>query len=109
MANIKRRYKEFKTICGDNHNIQLTDENVLRYQDVLHQLEERQYIQNMRIDNGNFYIRTVEWSIIDEWFNAKNKEDKRSSRREWMIAIISAIIGAVLGQIPFIISLFKAC
>ncbi len=44
------------------------------------------------------------------YFELKKKHEKEKqkfSRREWWIAIISAIIGAVVGLIPSIIQLFR--
>ena len=42
------------------------------------------------------------------YFEMKNKyekEQKKLSQREWILAIISALIGAIIGLIPTIISL----
>lgn len=44
------------------------------------------------------------------YFELKRKqgiEEKRLSHREWWIAIISALIGAIIGLIPFIIEWIK--
>ena len=40
------------------------------------------------------------------WLKAGTKKEKQLSRREWNIAITSAIIEAIIGLIPTFISFF---
>ena len=78
---------------------------MLRYQDVLLLLENRGYIHNFNIDGMNWYRKMAEWDGFEEWLDEQIKESRRISRREWIIGITCAIIGAVIGLAPYIITL----
>ena len=43
---------------------------------------------------------------FEEWLREETKESRQLSRREWMIGIVCAVVGAVIGLIPYIITLF---
>ena len=56
------------------------------------------------------YIVTAVRQKGKTYFEMKQKhekEQKKLSRREWKIAIISAIIGAIIGLIPYIVQCFS--
>lgn len=60
-------------------------------------------------DIGPCYIVKAVKQKGKAYFEMKHKyekEQKKLSRREWKIAIISAIIGAIIGLIPYVIQLF---
>jgi len=102
MADIKKQYKTLKELLGDKRDLMLTDEQTLRCQDVLQLLEARGYIHNINADGMNWYRKMAEWDGFEDWLNEELKAEKRISRREWIIGLI----GAAIGLIPFIISLF---
>lgn len=99
MADIKKQYREIKTLLGGGRNLQLTDEDALRNQDVLLLLEERGYLLNLNVDGANCYRRMADFSGFEEWLKQEAREAKRLTRREWTISIVSAVIGAVLGAV----------
>lgn len=102
MADLKKQYKALKELLGDNRDLMLTDEQALRYQDVLQLLEARGYIHDINADGMNWYRKMAEWDGFEDWLNEELEAEKRISRREWIIGLI----GAAIGLIPFIVSLF---
>ena len=102
--NIKKQYNELQALWGTEKSRTLSDEEALRYQDVLELLQERGYIMNLRVDGANLYTKRAEWDGFQDWLK-QHKTSRSLSRREWLIAIVSAAIGALLGQIPTIINL----
>ena len=53
--DIKKQYNELKALWGTEKSRNLSDEEALRYQDVLELLQERGYIMNLRVDGANLY------------------------------------------------------
>lgn len=102
MADLKKQYKALKELLGNERDLKLTDEQALRYQDVLQLLEARGYIHDINADGMNWYRKMAEWDGFEDWLNEELKAEKRISRREWIIGLI----GAVIGLIPFVVSLF---
>ena len=72
---------------------------------MLELLQERGYIMNLRVDGANLYTKRAEWDSFQDWLEQQIKTSRSLSRREWLIAIVGAGIGALLGQIPTIINL----
>ena len=103
--DIKKQYNELKALWGTEKSRNLSDEEALRYQDVLELLQERRYIMNLRVDGANLYTKRAEWDGFQDWLEQQIKTSRSLSRREWLIAIVGAGIGALLGQIPTIINL----
>lgn len=103
--DIKKQYNELKALWGTEKSRTLSDEEALRYQDVLELLQERGYIMNLRVDGTNLYTKRAEWDSFQDWLEQQIKTSRSLSRREWLIAIVGAGIGALLGQIPTIINL----
>ena len=107
MVNIMKQYKIVKDILGDDKILKLTDEEALRYQDVLRLLETRGYIHSINADGVNWYHKMADCDGFEEWLKEEIKEEKRLSRREWTIGIVCAIIGAAVGLIPCIVSMLQ--
>lgn len=105
MADIIKQYKKVKALLGDGRDLQLSDEDALRYQDVLFLLEERGYLLNIKADGMNWYRQMANFNGFEEWLKEETKESRQLSRREWMIGIVCAVVGAVIGLIPYIITL----
>ena len=95
LADIKKQYEKLKGILGDKDTLELSYEDDLRCQDALSLLKSRNYI----LDASTL----CEKRYIKDWLDEMIKESKRLSRREWTIAIVSAVIGAAIGLIPTII------
>ncbi len=108
MANLKEQLKEVKKLLGDGRNLQLSDNDTLRYQDILCLLEERGYLLDLQVDGVNWYRKLADFDGFEEWLKEEIKEANRMTRREWVIGIVCAIIGAAIGLIPYIVSLFTA-
>ena len=106
MADIKKQFKAVKALIGKERTFQLSDEDKLRYQDVLSLLEGRGYIHDFNVDNANLYRVMAEFDGFEEWLNDELKEAKRVTRREWIIGVVCAVVGAAIGLIPYIVSLF---
>lgn len=105
--DIKKQYNELKALWGTEKSRSLSDEEALRYQDVLELLQERGYIMNLRVDGANLYTKRAEWDGFQDWLKQQIKTSRSLSRREWLIAIVSTAIGAILGLIPSVINLLK--
>jgi len=108
MADLMKQYKAVKLLLGNNRDLRLSDEDALRYQDVLQLLQMRGYILDLEVDNVNWYRQMADWDGFEDWLKDEIKESKQMGRREWRIAIISAVIGAAVGLIPYIVSLFTS-
>ena len=106
MADIKKQFIAIKLLFGNERDLKLTDEEALRYQDILTLLEERGYIHDFEVDGMNWYRVMANLKGFEDWLTDELKEAKRVTRREWIIGIVCAIIGAAIGLIPFIVSLF---
>ena len=103
LTDIKKQYETLKAIIGDEDSFDLSDEDALRCQDALSLLVERGYFYDVKADGANLYLKEAELDGFGDWLDEMIKESKRLSRREWTIAIVSAVIGAAIGLIPTII------
>ena len=108
MADLKKQLKAIKKLLGDGRDLQLSDADALRYQDILYLLEERGYLLDFQVDGANLYRKLEEFDGFEDWLNEEIKDAKRVTRREWAIGIVCAIIGAVIGLIPYIATLLSA-
>ena len=109
LKNIVKQYSELLTSIKDKNVFMLDVEERLRFQDTLDLLEERGYITYKKLLDSSSYAYKVLGSLDDfhKWLLMQQQEAKRLSRREWIIAVISAIIGGLIGLIPTIISLLE--
>ena len=106
MANLRKQLKAVKELLGNQRDLKLSDEDALRYQDVLLLLEDRGYIHDFNVDGVNWYRIMADLNGFEDWLNEEIRESKRITRREWIIGIVWAVIGAAIGLIPFVVSLF---
>lgn len=103
LTDIKKQYEKLKAIIGDEDSFDLSDEDALRCQDALHLLVDRHYLYDVNADGAILYLKEAELDGFGDWLDEMIKESNRMSRREWTIAIVSAVIGAAIGLIPTII------
>ena len=108
MADLKKQLKAIKKLLGDKRDLQLSDADALRYQDILYLLEERGYLLNFDVNGANLYRKLEDFDSFEDWLNEEIKDAKRVTRREWAIGIVCAVIGATIGLIPYIVTLFSA-
>ena len=107
MADYKKQLDVIKKKFGDSRDLQLSNADALRYQDILCLLEERGYIHDFKVDGANLYRKLEDFDGFEDWLNDKIKDAKTVTRREWSIGIVCAVIGAAIGLIPYIFSLFS--
>ena len=108
MADLKKQLEAIKKLLGDKRDLQLSNADALRYQDILFLLEERGYLLDFHVDGANLYRKLEELGGFEDWLNEEIKDAKRVTRREWAIGIVCAVIGAAIGLIPYIVTLFSA-
>lgn len=106
MANLKKQLKAIKKLLSNERDLLLNDADALRYQDILHLLEERGYLHDFKADGVNWYRKMKDFDGFEDWLNDEIRDAKRATRRELAIGIICAIIGATIGLIPYIITIF---
>ena len=100
----KKQYQEIVNRFGTEKFINFEDEEYVRLGETLHILEALGYLRHIEINGGNAFVRIGRFEDFDEWHKDKEEEERQLSCREWRIAIVSAVIGAVIGLIPFISS-----
>lgn len=103
----KRQYKQYIEIRDyfeKNNYMMLSNDDDVRMREVLILLEMLGYIKRVEMDNTNTYRNTADLKLFAEWHKDMVREERKLKKREWKIAIISAIIGAAIGLIPSIIS-----
>ena len=105
MSDLKKQLKAIKKLLGSERDLQLSNAEALRYQDILYLLEERGYLHDVNVDGANLYRKLEDFDGFEDWLNEEIKDAKRVTRREWAIGIVCAIIGAAIGLIPYIVSL----
>lgn len=97
----QKQYKEIKDkFSGSEKVVCFSDEDVARLQDILALLEIRGYILDLEINGTNAYCKQTSFDSFESWLKDQEREDRKLSAREWRIAIISALIGLI----PFIVS-----
>ena len=103
MANLKKQLNAIKKLFGAERNLELSNADALRYQDILCLMEERGYLLDLQVNGANLYHKQEEFDGFEDWLNEEIKEAKRITRREWIIGIVCTVIGLI----PYIVSLFE--
>ena len=83
--------------------LQLSDVENQELQDALELLVERNVLIPCSTDHTNLYKIDGSFEVFEQWVKDQNKKARSFKRREWSIAIISAVIGACIGLIPSIV------
>lgn len=105
LADIKKQYEKLKGILGDKDTLELSYEDDLRCQDALSLLKGRNYILDASTLCEKRYIKAAEWDGFGDWLNGAIKASNQLKRREWIIGIVCAVVGAAIGLIPYIVTL----
>ncbi len=111
MNSLLKQFGDIQVLFGSNNRIQIREEDFLKYQDILNLLKVRGYIVVIDTStlSGTSYllVKNANFSDFYIWLKQEIKNEKKVKKREWIIAIISACIGAVIGLIPWLVSLFS--
>ena len=107
MADLKQQLKAIERLLGNKRDLQLSNADALRYQDILHLLEERGYLLDFQVDGANLYRKLEDFGGFKDWLDEEIRDVKRATRREWAIGIVCAVIGAIVGLIPYVATLFS--
>lgn len=109
MNGLMQQFKDVVSLFGCEETIQLGGEVFLKYQDVFDLLKSRGYITITDTSTilRNIYLvrKKCELGDFESWLKEHIKESNRMKRRDWKIAIVSGVIGAVIGLIPWIVGL----
>ena len=73
MADLKKQLKAIKKLLGDGRDLQLSDADALRYQDILYLLEERGYLHDFKVDGANLYRKMEDFDGFEDWLNEEIK------------------------------------
>lgn len=106
MTDLKKQLKEVKILFGENKHISIEPAEAIKLQDIFSIMIERKAVMKQCYDNRIHYQLNLPFSEFEKWLKSEIRNEKKLSRREWKIAIISAIIGGLIGIMPTIISLF---
>ena len=98
------QYKEIVKAYGDERFLSLDDEDYARLKETLSILTALEYIRPIEMNGMHSFVKLGNFKDFDRWHDDRVREEKKLSRREWRIAIISALVGGFVGLIPFVIS-----
>lgn len=105
LSNVEKKYlRQIEQAFENEKTANFTDKEFQLMQDSLYLLCEREVICDINADGVNMYTRIGSFEAFDNWMSDQEKKAKKISRREWKIAIISAVIGAVIGLIPTLLT-----
>ena len=111
----KKQINELENAFKEYNPLQFeTASDYLEVKDMLNLMIEQGYVETIEYPDfeGFSQVTKTGYKLIgnietfNAWLHDKEKKAKKITRREWRIAIVSAIIGAAIGLIPFIVSLF---
>lgn len=100
-------YKDLKQIFLNNKDIAFDLAEFHRYEDWLMLLKDKGVIWTIRADGAFLCGLNTNFDDFELWIKDIDKKAKKLNNREWKIAIVSAIIGALIGLIPFFIQLSR--
>lgn len=100
-------YKELKQKLKDNNSLEFDLATYHKYEDWLILLKDKGVIWEVFADGAYLCGTASEFDEFEAWIKDLDKKSKKLNRRDWTIAIVSAIIGALIGLIPSIIQLLS--
>ena len=92
-------YRELKALAlsGD---LEFDSRLCHKYEEWLILLVEHGVLHEIRACGVNIYSLEIPFDDFEDWIKDQDKKAKRLKKREWVIAIVSAIVGALIGLIP---------
>ena len=111
----KKQINELENAFKEYNPLQFeTASDYLEVKDMLNLMIEQGYVETIEYPDfeGFSQVTKTGYKLIgnietfNAWLHDQEKKAKKITRREWRIAIVSAIVGAAIGLIPFIVSLF---
>ena len=96
--NIEHWNTRFESLSGNEEDLLRSTFSELRENDYINTqwADNIPYFLSITVDGHNYFINKKKFE----------RESRKLSHREWKIAIISSVIGACIGLIPWICSLF---
>lgn len=104
----KEIYKEIKNKFCTGTSLCIRNDNYLKCKDVFDLLIEREIVKKISVSNTHMFFKIGSFEVFEEWMSNLEKEERKMSRREWKIAIISGGIGSLISFIPDIINLISS-
>lgn len=103
----RKLYSQLKEQFQKCGAVQFSLEEFVPYRSLVEKLAEVDAVIPVYADLYVFLKKgeAFDYYLVEE--KEARKEERKLSRREWRIAIVSAVIGAAIGLIPSIISLFQ--
>lgn len=98
----KKQYKEIVGMFEKSNIINIEDADYIRLSEILSIFSALGYIRKFNIDGGNAFEKVGNFKDFDAWHKDRMREEKKLSFREWRIAIVSAVIGAIIGLLPWL-------
>ena len=97
-------YNELKESFSVQRDLEVYTSAFNKYDEWLSFLAENDVLFEIRFDGGAIFRCESSFDDFEEWLNDQDRKAKRLKSREWKIAIVSAVIGALIGLIPSIVT-----
>ncbi len=98
-------FSEIKILFDSENYLTFDDNDFAYYRNTVEKLKEDGYIKVIYADGATIIYKNPSFDLFDDELKDNEKAEQKLSAREWKIAIVSSIIGAVIGLIPTIIDL----
>lgn len=106
-----KQYEEIKRLFNEEKVISISDNDYVRFKEVLLLLSKLEYIVPLRLDDRNAFLRKGDFADFEKWHKEMKKEEHKLSIREWLIGIVGALIGLIpfiiTTVVPWLVSLFR--
>lgn len=95
----KELLNEIEQVLNDGKTHDFSLEDYAKYKDWFLILKDRGYIWDTRADGAYLCGKNADFNDFNKWLNNEDAKAKKLKRREWYIAIVSAIIGATISAL----------
>ena len=100
----RKLYKELKQLFLSQKDQALDSYTYHKYEEWLILLTQKGVLWHVKADGAYLYQCEGHFEDFEEWIKDQDKKARQLNSREWKIAIVSAIIGALIGLIPTVIN-----